>query len=229
VNKKVWAFLGLAYGWAYLIGGALALLHIPLDGGLGLVIVALLYMPAPALAALLVERGPIWARFHLPRGEGWRGLARFIALPAFLVLGFTGLLAAGTALLGDAASATGVGALVRDTVGLRERLASLVGPEQAAAAQLPRSLVPVVLSALVGGVIAGWTLNGLFALGEEYGWRGLLWEELRPRGVVAANLISGVAWGCGTSRSSCGATTTRASPCSAWRRWSPSPSRSPSS
>ena len=28
---------------------------------------------------------------------------------------------------------------------------------------------------LFSGVMAGFTLNGLFAFGEEYGWRGVLW------------------------------------------------------
>ncbi len=38
-------------------------------------------------------------------------------------------------------------------------------------------------------------MNGLFALGEEYGWRGLMWEQLRRLGYLRANLILGPVWG----------------------------------
>lgn len=53
-------------------------------------------------------------------------------------------------------------------------------------------------------VIAGITLssiiiapffNGLFAFGEEYGWRGLLLPKLLPLGRWQAHLIGGVIWG----------------------------------
>ena len=49
--------------------------------------------------------------------------------------------------------------------------------------------------AYAGALVAGFTLNGVFAFGEEYGWRGWLAEELRPLGAFWANLLTGVLWG----------------------------------
>src|SRR5690606_38362033 len=47
----------------------------------------------------------------------------------------------------------------------------------------------------VGGVVAGFTINGLFAFGEEYGWRGYLWERLETRGRPATIGAIGALWG----------------------------------
>ncbi len=53
---------------------------------------------------------------------------------------------------------------------------------------------PVVL-ALPQAVIAGATLNALFAFGEEVGWRGWLQRELAPLGFWRASVVTGVLWG----------------------------------
>lgn len=64
-----------------------------------------------------------------------------------------------------------------------------------AAAGISTPVAVLVGSSLVQAFIAGMTINGVFAFGEEYGWRGVLAEELRPLGVVKANLVIGVIWG----------------------------------
>ena len=48
---------------------------------------------------------------------------------------------------------------------------------------------------MLQGLAAGLTVNGLFAFGEEYGWRGVLAAELRPLGLARASLLTGVLWG----------------------------------
>jgi membrane protease YdiL (CAAX protease family) len=56
--------------------------------------------------------------------------------------------------------------------------------------------VPVVLALVVaGGIIAGGSINLLFALGEEIGWRGLAYKRLERHGVHARNMLTGFAWG----------------------------------
>jgi membrane protease YdiL (CAAX protease family) len=49
--------------------------------------------------------------------------------------------------------------------------------------------------ALPQAVIAGCTINALFAFGEEIGWRGWLERELQTLGFWRANLIVGILWG----------------------------------
>jgi uncharacterized protein len=51
------------------------------------------------------------------------------------------------------------------------------------------------LMVLVGGTMAGLTLNGVAGLGEELGWRGLLLRELAGLGFWRASFATGVVWG----------------------------------
>ncbi len=49
---------------------------------------------------------------------------------------------------------------------------------------------------LVMSGVAGVTINAVVALGEEVGWRGLMYSVLRPKyGLVPSALVTGVAWG----------------------------------
>ncbi len=48
---------------------------------------------------------------------------------------------------------------------------------------------------LVGGLIAGVTINALFAFGEELGWRGFLLKELSFLGFWKSSIVIGVVWG----------------------------------
>ncbi len=44
-------------------------------------------------------------------------------------------------------------------------------------------------------LVMGTTINAIAAFGEEMGWRGLLYKDLRPMGFWRANLLIGVIWG----------------------------------
>ncbi|ESP89543.1 CPBP family intramembrane glutamic endopeptidase [Candidatus Halobonum tyrrellensis] len=56
---------------------------------------------------------------------------------------------------------------------------------------------PVTLAAVqvVAAVTVAPLINGLFAFGEEFGWRGYLLPKLLPLGGRRAALLSGVVWG----------------------------------
>jgi membrane protease YdiL (CAAX protease family) len=78
-------------------------------------------------------------------------------------------------------------------------LAAVAAAAPASAGQVTLTNAPpvglfYVLGPIVG-LMAGFTINGLFAFGEEYGWRGVLMDELKPLGAVRANLLTGVMWG----------------------------------
>jgi membrane protease YdiL (CAAX protease family) len=160
--------------------------------------VAFLYMPMPLVAGLIVEkvagRRPLILDTAGGARRGWRrilvvSLASAIAL--FLVnMGLT-------ILLGNALGLAGVGRLVFTQKDFLANI-SAVFPAQSAASLAEAGLPPVAVLYLVGliaGPIAGFTVNGLFAFGEEYGWRGVLMDELMPLGAVRANLLTGVMWG----------------------------------
>ena len=48
---------------------------------------------------------------------------------------------------------------------------------------------------LLGGTIAGLTINGIAGFGEELGWRGLLLRELARWGFWRASFMIGAVWG----------------------------------
>lgn len=73
---------------------------------------------------------------------------------------------------------------------VREAIAARSGAE---AAQLPGWALWTAL--IVQGLLAGATINLLFALGEELMWRGYLWERTRELGFWPASLYIGAVWG----------------------------------
>ena len=73
---------------------------------------------------------------------------------------------------------------------LKETIASRAGAE---GADLPEWALGTAL--IVQGLLAGATINLLFALGEELMWRGYLWERTRELGFWPASLYIGVVWG----------------------------------
>lgn len=63
--------------------------------------------------------------------------------------------------------------------------------------QMPAGTGPwgMIAITLVSGIFAGATINALFALGEEIGWRGFLVKEFEGKSFMAMCLVSGAIWG----------------------------------
>jgi len=202
---RVALFYAIALGWVSLIAAALFLTgQRNLSGAAGPTVVtavlALLYMPAPLVAALIVERldhRPALIRTAL---QGfWRKLPKLllavIAIVAALILGMLGL----SWLVGNVLGFDAAGTVLftqQDLVANTLTLVPGMNAEQVAA--INASIPPfwaLIGVAFLGAIVAGFTVNGLFAFGEEYGWRGWLADELRPVGAFWANLITGVLWG----------------------------------
>ncbi|MFC7723633.1 CPBP family intramembrane glutamic endopeptidase [Nocardioides sp. GCM10028917] len=187
-------YLAIVLGWAALAGALLRITGIDLDSLMGAAVIALLYMPSPMVAALIAERGFRRDRLRLPR-RGVRPVAVYLLLPAAAVVAFVllflGAVLVGSALLG--VDATGQLALTQEQI--MDGAASLVGQDAVDAAGEPPPAAVLLVAGMWGALVAGSTINGVFAMGEEYGWRGLMWDELRAAGPVRANLLIGLAWG----------------------------------
>lgn len=58
-------------------------------------------------------------------------------------------------------------------------------------------LNPAVMVAItiISGLFAGITINAIFALGEEYGWRNYLVSALKEKKFVCASIFIGIVWG----------------------------------
>ena len=201
-SRVSWARVGWFYGIAFVGATVVAsLLWVMRQAGAPSVLLqggaALLYMPLPLVAGLIVERRAgrsplIAAEWRRLRTRFWATIGRSAAyaiavMLVILALGYAVAWALGTLGL------PGAGHLVSGDAEFRSRLMEIV-PGVSAETPLP-PLALVVGGGLLSGLIAGVTINGLFALGEEYGWRGVLADELRPLGTWRANLLTGVLWG----------------------------------
>ncbi len=202
---RVALFYVIAFGWVSLIATALYLIgQRNLSGAAGptiaTAVLAFLYMPAPLVAALIVERLDhrpplIRTTFH----RFWRTLPALLVLTVVVVAALIALMVGITWLAGNWLGLPGVGALLFSQQDLvANTLTRLPAQNAEQVAQLSASIPGfwgLLGLAFGGALLAGFTVNGLFAFGEEYGWRGWLADELRPLGPIWANLIIGVLWG----------------------------------
>lgn len=200
MRRKAWYFLGLTFGVTWIIEGVairwigdFSTLN---DVGTGLGVITLIFigcMYVPAVAVVVVQKGmygdslrSLGVSFRI---NGWWAVA--VLLP-----------------IGVAAGSIGVSLLWPD-VGLSSGKVFLL--EQLEAASLPpdqieeakrsieegETILGPTLAVLLFGValVAGPTINGLAAFGEEFGWRGFLQNELASVGFWRSSLGIGVIWG----------------------------------
>lgn len=197
---RVGLFYAIAFGGAWIVGGALALLapgqpQLVLFGAMGL-----FYMTLPLVAGLVVERvarrprliGREWAQL---RSQKWQLVGRiaWVSIAAYLMT-VVGMFAA--AAVGSLMGLPGAGELLTSTDAIRDYFLSLApaGTDPATVPEMPP--IPVILAfTLLQSLVAGFTVNGLFAFGEEYGWRGVLADELEPLGAARATVLIGILWG----------------------------------
>lgn len=193
MRRRVGLFYGLAFGWVSLVAAGLWAIGADLSSPVASLAIAFLYMPAPLVAALVTERVTGQAVFGSFERIGWRRVPRVVLVATALTAAVFVAALLLTAILGNGAGVPGVGRLALAAGELRANLAASL-PEGTAPSAMPPPVV-LYVTAFVGAMAAGLTVNGLFAFGEEYGWRGFLMDELRGLGVVRANLLTGLLWG----------------------------------
>lgn len=184
--RKISTFLAIAFGLSWSAALVLYLAGIGFDSLLGVLLLVILFMWAPAIAAIVTQ---------LQYGESIRegcgltvGRLRWVAVgwlaPAVLI-GVT--IGVGTLLPGVTFTAE-YGTYLLD-LGLSE-------PEvEAALATVERFPVSPAVLFLLQGLVVGLTINAAAALGEELGWRGLLLDELAPLGFWKLSVLTGAVWG----------------------------------
>lgn len=200
-RSRVGTYLAIALGGAVVVALLLRWLATVLSPSAVWIMtpaVALLYMPLPLVAGLVVER---MAGRRLLLVRAWRGLGSIPRRVALLSAGILPVLAVVVlALVLSAALAwlgvPGAGSVITTQAELLaqlEQISPVPLPEETAAGLPP---LPLLLGlTLLQGLLAGATINAVVALGEEYGWRGVLAEELAPLGMVRSHLFIGVIWG----------------------------------
>ena len=195
-NKKIVRFIALAFSISWLAALVMYLLDIAYGSILSLVIIALIYMPAPAYATLILQKfvykGTL-AEYGLTfRNISLRWLIITILCILVLVLGTLALIA----LLGNILEIDLFGRVDFSEAAFLQQVNNFVrGLSNVTIDHLPFPPFTLFLISLVQGVVVGLTVSLPFALGEELGWRGLLSGETRKLGFIRSNLLIGLVWG----------------------------------
>jgi CAAX protease family protein len=193
--RKIGLYLAFAYGISWTVALLMFVVGIPLTSGPGIAMVAIGYMPAPALGVWIVQRhiyhAPLSAYGLRIRGTRVAGLIGSVGAVWLLALGTLALVA----LFGNGLGWTAAGQVTGDARQIERNIAALA-PGAGRPIELPNLPGAALLVVfLLGGTLSGGLLNTAFAFGEEAGWRGLLHAELAPLGRVRATLFTGVVWG----------------------------------
>lgn len=200
--KPIPGFLLLACGISWATVGLGWLLGVRSTADPGYTLVAALAMLGPALAAFiryrLLDRMP-WSVIGLhPRNIRWRWMGWTVAVGVCIVPCFFLVIALG----GQASTELGFGEVsitnARFLTAVQEMMAASGAPEAPsdmteALGRVPAPLVLVVM--LVAAVIGAFSINLPFMFGEEFGWRGYLFQRTDRWSASRRVLFTGVVWG----------------------------------
>ena len=175
---KVWLF----YAATFVVTHGASMAYVLAGGSWGdpaSYVVANALMLCPGMVAVLLQylvfREPVAAPLGLRfRPNAWFLFAWF--LPPFVMYAALGL----SLLLPGATFAADMSGLPPEMDAFRTQVASLG--------------MPPLLGMLGVGLVLGPSLNAVGGLGEELGWRGLLFAELSPLGFWKCSAITGSLW-----------------------------------
>lgn len=202
LNRRILSFLALAFGSTWALAGTGYLLGIKDVGSPGYVVLAAMCMLCPAVAALvqqrILDRAP-WSGLGLSiRGTRWR----IVALTSLLAMLIVPLFLLVVHLLGSVIGVEGFGKVSvtseRFIIAVTD-LARSAGQDGALSSQgdllarIPAGLVLVGVA--LGGLLAAFSINLPFMLGEELGWRGYLWQRTAHWAGFRRVFFTGVVWG----------------------------------
>jgi uncharacterized protein len=195
--KKLTQFLILSFAFS-IIGGLVIYFGNLMPNkeltGLGTAIIALFIMPAPAYSVLIMEQcnfNKIMTDYSVVINK--QVFIKTLKITSVFIFSFSILLPFIVYLislinpqLSHLSSATE----------LNDALLNLLKTKGVTTSKM-LGLKPVylLLLSIIAGFIAGFTINGLFAFGEELGWRGFMDKELSHFAFFKKNIIIGITWG----------------------------------
>jgi uncharacterized protein len=200
-GKRIGSFLLIAFGLTWSIAAIGHFLGVDAGSGMPYLIVAGLAMLCPAIAAMVQQRvidKDGWSGLGLQlKGTNWR-LFAFTVLAALSIVPICLLI---LELFGDVLSLGGFGGVNMTTDGfilsMREMMAK-AGVEERQGQFDTISRIPaglILVGALLQALLAAFTVNLPFMLGEELGWRGYLYQRTAHWVGMQRVLFTGAVWG----------------------------------
>lgn len=193
MNTQIFRFIALTFGISWLIAIVLYLQGIPYNSYTAKVLITLFYLPAPAIATLILsylDKQSILPYIHW-EGIRWR---QILWLP-FIFLGFVIASFAIVYLLGNVLNITGMGVLEWSEGSVQYRLALFSHGTPNYSKPIPLGSLWLFLSGVGTTILAGFTLNALKSFVEELGWRGYLYEQTRQWGFLKSSVFIGLVVG----------------------------------
>lgn len=190
--KAIGVFLAVTYGFSW----ALAFVFFGRGGELGstgFLAMATAFMFGPAIGSCVTQR---WVLGRPLADLGWVSRPNRHWISAWilpLLLGVVALLVSGWCVPGVDFDPS--------TEALYRTLEGQLPPEtvEAARSQVQGSWLAgpgtLFFVSLFQVLLAGLTVNAVAAYGEELGWRGFLWNQLRGLGFWRSSAVTGVVWG----------------------------------
>ena len=201
-NRRIASFLAMAFGFTWTVAGIGALLGVNAHSGLSYMALAAICMFGPVTAAVVqlrvFDKGE-WNDLGLTiRGVNWRALI----WTSLIGLSIVPLAMVAIMVFGDGMGMINFGKVsvtgARFAVAVNELMAEMGATDppsglNAKLAELPGGLIMVVLS--ITALIAAFSFNLPFMLGEELGWRGYLYNATGSWSTMERTLFTGVVWG----------------------------------
>lgn len=194
--KKIAWFLLFAFGISWTTAAVLYFGGVHYGGITALVVVALLYMPAPAISALLVQK----FIYRLPmkdlglnfRETRWKQLL-WTPLTLLFLLFFSIFM---VCLFGNMLHIPVFGYFSLDAGLLAQRMKEIAAATGSTKVpSLPFSPTMLLMITVISSIFIGGVVNTIFTFGEELGWRGFLYNETQALGFIKSNLLIGTVWG----------------------------------
>lgn len=195
--KKINLYILFSFAFSWTIALIMQLAHVNIGSIPGTILLAVFYMPGPALATFVIQKFIYKEGF---RQYGWsfdKKAIRWILLTPIIFLTLTILTFVIIGLLGNTHLIPEFGQIdfAQENVKLRlkEFASSKIDIDKVDIPEIPPKLLFIAM--LAQGIIGGSTISLPFMFGEEFGWRGLMLTETRGLGFLKANAFIGFIWG----------------------------------
>ncbi len=199
-TRGIAGFLASAFGFTWILAGIGALLGIRADSGISYLVLAGACMLGPAVGAV------VQARLREHRSWSWLGLGfkvtdwRIVAFTAVAGISIMPLYLLVQHLLGDGLGFARFGhvsftpeRMAASLSELAHRAGVEAGQEESLLAGWPPWLVLAIIQ--FAALLSACSVNLLFMLGEELGWRGYLWRATAHWSGLRRIAFTGAAWG----------------------------------
>lgn len=199
-SKRIIRFCAIAFGFTWLVAGIGWSMGITTEALVPYMVVAALCMLGPAIAAIILQRkvdGLPWSGLgFVIKGTQWRVLLLTAAMGMLLVPLYLLI----QHVLGDRLGIAAFGhAAVSDerlTIAISDLMAQFGKDEPVAESSLrgmPAWALLLIIQ--VAALFSAFSLNLIFMLGEELGWRGYLYQVTEHWSGIRRIALTGVLWG----------------------------------